>query len=72
MTEYERIERQAFETGDRERINLLGEWYQLYGDRYWNGEHYTIKYEGREHSLTPIQEQINEDGDFEVIGWELK
>ena len=38
--EYEELKQKAL-TGEQKYINALGEWFELYGDRYWNGEFYT-------------------------------
>jgi hypothetical protein len=51
-----------------EDLSALGEWFELYGDRYWNGEYFRV--EGG-HRLYPIYEEVEED-EFEIKGYELR
>lgn len=71
MTDFEILEKKAIEEGTEEAMNRLGEWYETEGMRYWNGEAFYGKYEGREYHLVPVYEET-EDGDFEIVGWDLR
>lgn len=51
-----------------ENLSALGEWFQEYGDQYWNGECYDA--DGRD--LYPIYGEEDEDGCFPVVGWEFR
>jgi len=52
----------------QEDINLLGKWFELYGESYWNGEFYDV--DGT-HQLRPVDVE-DEDGDYHREGWELR
>lgn len=60
--EYEELRKKAL-SGNQEDINALGEWFEQYGDRYWNGEYYNADDGMR---LFPVYEEAAEDE------WELK
>ena len=52
-------------------INNLGEWFEQYGDKYWNGEYYRV--EGSR--LYPIYRRIDDDEleeQYEIVGYEIK
>ena len=49
--------------GNQEDINALGEWFEQYDDRYWNGEYYNADDGMR---LFPVYEEVAEDE------WKLK
>ena len=49
-------------------INKLGEWYERWGSRYWNGEFYDL--DGRLR-LYPIYKEVAED-EFEVTRYEIR
>ena len=70
--EYEELKQKAL-TGEQKDINALGKWFELYGDRYWNGEFYSIN---GEYHLYPIyDEELDEDGELiqsEIVGYELR
>lgn len=57
----------------QEDINALGEWFDLYGYDYWNGEYFRIE-DGKR--IYPIyKEELDEDGELEqadVIGYEIR
>ena len=57
--EYQELKEKAL-SGDQEAINDLGQWFELYGDNYWNGEYYNV--EGSR--LYPVygNEEYDEDG----------
>ena len=52
----------------QEDVNALGEWFEMNGSRYWNGECYDA---GDGYDLFPIYREINED-DCEIVGYELR
>lgn len=64
--DYTELSAAALRTESEEDLNRLGEWFNLYGASYWNGEKYEID---STHFLRPIYREIN-DG-FEVTGYEL-
>ena len=48
--DYEELKEKALTFGaTQEEINNLGEWFERFGDRYWNGEYFDID---NEHRLT--------------------
>ena len=55
----------ANETPDN--VNALGEWFEQYGDRYWNGEYYDA--DGLR--LFPVYVEVSED-QFEIVGYEVR
>lgn len=65
--EFKELAEKALETGAPEDLNNLGEWFQNYGSSCWNGECWEID---KNNSLRPVMEE-NEDGDFEIVGYEL-
>lgn len=48
-------------------VNNLGEWFENYGLKFWNGEFYDA--DGLR--LYPIFEDVGQD-EFEPVGYELK
>lgn len=54
--------------GKQEDINNLGEWFEQYGDRYWNGEYYNADDGMR---LFPVYKEIDED-EWELIRYEFR
>ena len=50
-------------------VDALGEWFRVYGDRYWNGEFYDAD-NGRE--LRPVYKWDEDLGQGEVVGYELR
>lgn len=52
----------------QEDINALAEWFERYGDRYWNGERYEID---ATRSLYPIYEETAPD-EWEIVGYEIR
>ena len=63
--DYEEL-RKAAGSGKSEDINRLGEWFSLFGARYWNGEYYDADGLG----IYPVYQEIDETGDsFEVVGY---
>lgn len=53
--------------GTREDIARLAEWYEKYGERYWNGEYYQI--DGR-YILRPIYKQNGEA--YKIAEWSIE
>lgn len=51
-----------------ENVQFLADWFEMYGQRYWNGECYLIDGFNR---LFPIYKEVEED-EFEIVGWEIK
>lgn len=52
----------------QEDINALGEWFNDYGCKFWNGECFDI--DGN-HALYPVYKEVDED-DFELVGYEIR
>lgn len=50
-------------------IDALGEWMTTYGTAYWNGECFDID-DGL--GLWPVYGEPNEDGDVELIRYEIR
>ena len=51
-----------------EDVNKLGEWFEQYGDEFWNGEYYEVDSDNR---LYPQHREVDED-EFEVCGYVIK
>ena len=66
--EYQELVDKALATGAKEDIEALAEWFEQYGDIYWNGECFEID---RNTSLVPVYEEIAPD-EWERVGWEIK
>ena len=67
--DYEELKNKALSAdATQEDVNALGEWFEQYGDRYWNGECFSV--ENGIH-LYRIEEEIDED-EWEVTGYELR
>lgn len=48
-------------------INALGEWFERYGDRYWNGEYFDVNGE----HLYRIYSYDEECDQYDVVGYEF-
>lgn len=69
MYNYEELKNKALSpSATKEDINALGEWFEQYGDSFWNGEYYEIDSNNR---LYPQYREIDED-EFEITGFEIK
>ena len=67
--DYEELKNKALSTdATQDDINALGEWFEQYGDRYWNGEYFSVENGIR---LYRIEKEVDED-EFEITGYELK
>lgn len=67
--DYEELKEKALTFGaTQEEINNLGEWFERFGDRYWNGEYFDID---NEHRLYRIMKEVDE-GEWETVGYEIK
>lgn len=67
--DYEELKNKALAAdATQDDINALGECLEQYGDRYWNGEYFSIEGGIR---LYPIYHEFDED-EFEIIGYELR
>lgn len=65
---YEELEAAATKFGaTQEEIDALGEWFERFGRRYWNGECYEVS-EKEGLYLYPMHKQVGED-EFEIVGW---
>ena len=53
----------------QDAIDALGEWMTSYGNSYWNGECFDID-DGL--GLWPVYGEPNEDGDVELIRYEIR
>ncbi|MGN0488029.1 MAG: hypothetical protein ACI4HO_02070 [Ruminococcus sp.] len=69
MYDYNELKNNALKpNAKQDDINALGEWFEQYGDSYWNGEYFEID---SEHRLYPQYKEIDED-EFEITGYEIK
>lgn len=67
--EYEELKNKALSAdATQEDVNALGEWFECFGGRYWNGECYSV--ENGIH-LYRIEEEVDED-EWEIKGYELR
>lgn len=69
MYDFEELKNKALspDATKEDRMNLL-DWFQAYGDRYWNGEYFDIE-NGR--ALYPIYSEVDED-EFEITDAEVR
>lgn len=51
----------------QENINALGEWFERYGMRYWNGSSFEVDDKNNIY-LAPIYKVVDED-DCEIVGY---
>ena len=68
---YQELLAAALENETPENLEALGNWFENYGERYWNGEHWEASAPNEPSEtryLYPIMVE-NEDGDFEVTGY---
>ena len=49
-------------------IDALGEWFQVHGQRYWNGEYFDADGGVR---VYPVYQEIAQD-EYELTGYELR
>lgn len=54
--------------GNQSDVNALGNWFEQYGQGFWNGEYYKIDSNS---NLYPIYKQIDKDN-AEIIGYEIR
>lgn len=70
--DYQELKEKALSTDSTQAdINNLGEWFELYGDKYWNGEYYSVD----DNRLYPIYKRIDDDEleeQYEIIGYEIR
>lgn len=70
---YEDLKEKALSANaTQEDINNLGEWFDQYGDRYWNGEYYSIDNDNR---LYPIYNKVDDDEleeQYEIVAYEIR
>ena len=67
--DYEELKNKVLsENATAENINALGEWFEQYGDSFWNGKYYEID---SSHRLYPIYEETAEE-EFNLVGYEIK
>lgn len=66
--DYQELENNAMNRGTQEDLNALGEWFERFGSKFWNGESYKIN---SSYNLYPIYQEIDEDN-FEIIGYEIR
>lgn len=50
-----------------ENMKRLGEWFEAYGNCYWNGEEYTVD---SNTTLRPVYTEVSED-EYEITGYEF-
>lgn len=58
-------------SADAEQIDIdtLGAWFRQHGWMYWNGESYEIN---REYRLFPVYSEPDENGDLEILHYEIR
>lgn len=70
--DYQELKQKALSAeAAQEDINNLGEWFEQYGDRYWNGEYYSVD----NNRLYPIYRRIDDDEleeQYEIVRYEIK
>lgn len=67
--DYQELKEKALSAdAKQEDINNLGEWFEQYGDKYWNGEYFSI--DNNIH-LYRIVKEVDEN-EWETIGYEIR
>lgn len=67
---YQELSKKALSANAKQvDIDTLGAWFESYGSAYWTGECYKID---AAHLLFPVYSEPNEDGDFEIVGYEIR
>lgn len=65
---YQELEAAAVKfAATQEEISALGEWFALYGDKYWNGECWTVD-EKKDLHLYPVY-RTNDEDELEIVGY---
>lgn len=65
---YKDLEEAAVKFGaTQDEINALGQWFELYGASYWNGECWTVD-EKQDLHLYPIYRELGDD-EAEIVGY---
>lgn len=71
--DYEELKNKALSTeATQEDINALGEWFEQYGYRYWNGECFVID---EDYDLYPILAKNTDESVedcYDTIGYEIR
>lgn len=70
MKTYNELIQAVKEEETAENLMALGEWFEHNGSTFWNGECYDTEKDFDGYNLYPIYEE--NDGDFEIVGYELK
>lgn len=67
--DYEELKNKALNPeANKQDIDQLGEWFEQYGNNFWNGEYYEID---SCHRLYPVYEEVTDD-EFEFAGYTIK
>ena len=64
---YEDLKAAVIADASEENINAIGEWFNSYGNDYWNGEYY----DADDFRLYPVYTEVNED-ELELTGYEIR
>ena len=74
MGYYDYVElREKALNGTQKDVNLLGEWFEMHGSHYWNGEYFDADNGYR--LYRNCDEKIDEDGELmsaDIIGYEFR
>lgn len=65
--DYKELKQKVLENETEENLNALGEWFEMFGNDFWNGEYF----DADDFHLVPIYKEVDED-EFERIGWEIR
>ena len=67
--DYEELKNKALSAdAKQEDVNALGEWFECFGDKYWNGEYFSVENGIR---LYRVEKEVDE-GEWETTGYELR
>ena len=70
--DYQELKEKALSVNaTQEDIDNLGDWFERYGDRYWNGEYFTVD----NNRLYPIYKRVDDDEleeQYEIVGYEIR
>lgn len=65
---YDELRKEAINNPTAENINNLGEWFNMYGADFWNGE----CYDADGYEIRPVYKWDDESDTGEIIGYEMR
>ena len=66
--DYEELRAAAISNPTTENVNNLGEWFDMYGSEFWNGE----VYDADGYDIIPVIEWDEENDTGRIVGYEMR